>query len=733
MAKYYVAGIPFDSENAIQHYGVKGMKWNQHLFGLDANDKYINWFEKAKSNVGKFANKAAANVSNAARNVGNAVGTAVGTAVNRGANFVTGNQARANLDSAIKESNKATVRRMNAEQTYKKDAPKREAQLASKSAQLARGTAEAARKSFESRNPLDYAGKNKDYDTAKNAEKMASQFQRQSDDAKKLARQVDREYREDLRRAQNEEFAKNRAVEKAEREYNRTLPGAVQNAGSKAMGFVDRLVSPVASTVGKAAQDVGNWAGERAAEVGNAVGEAARNVGDWAGDRARDVGNWAGGKIATAVNSPAIKPVADFVTGNKAREDMDDARLENLRAANNMMVYEDETGDITNPEKEADYKTEEAKRFREQASGRSPIDYANKRNDYNTAAELQRQADDASRLANQVNRERREEGRFLANDLRDKELRYEQAKKDYARTFPGAAEKVSYWVNENSRNIGDWVGDRARDVGETVSNVGNWVGDRASDVGSAVSDAAQNVGDAVSGAAKNAGDWIGDRASDVGSAVSGAAQNVGNAVGEATQKALDAAGEAAQNVGNAAKNVGSAVSDAARNARYDVEDWAENAIDTISGKNRARANHNDQMQKYKEMVSSPDISSDDKEQILRDMIAAEDDAVSKGLVTKKDTIFGGPYTSAVLRRNLIGLDRLEKQYRYATPSEKEELIKEMQKLRDENEDIMNIKLKLGINHSSIEEKPDGVSDAFWSNYIAHGGTREQYDNDWAHL
>ena len=31
MPKYYVAGIPFDSENALMHYGVKGMKWDKHM------------------------------------------------------------------------------------------------------------------------------------------------------------------------------------------------------------------------------------------------------------------------------------------------------------------------------------------------------------------------------------------------------------------------------------------------------------------------------------------------------------------------------------------------------------------------------------------------------------------------------------------------------------------------------------------------------------------------------
>ena len=38
MGKYYVAGIPFDSENCLMHYGVKNMEWGKHKFGIDADD-----------------------------------------------------------------------------------------------------------------------------------------------------------------------------------------------------------------------------------------------------------------------------------------------------------------------------------------------------------------------------------------------------------------------------------------------------------------------------------------------------------------------------------------------------------------------------------------------------------------------------------------------------------------------------------------------------------------------
>lgn len=35
-----------------------------------------------------------------------------------------------------------------------------------------------------------------------------------------------------------------------------------------------------------------------------------------------------------------------------------------------------------------------------------------------------------------------------------------------------------------------------------------------------------------------------------------------------------------------------------------------------------------------------------------------------------------------------------------------------------------------LKHSDLSDKPEGVGEAFWKNYIAHGGTREDYERDW---
>ena len=54
MGKYYVAGIPFDSENSLKHYGVKNMEWGKHKFGLDADTRFIKWINPNDINVGSY-------------------------------------------------------------------------------------------------------------------------------------------------------------------------------------------------------------------------------------------------------------------------------------------------------------------------------------------------------------------------------------------------------------------------------------------------------------------------------------------------------------------------------------------------------------------------------------------------------------------------------------------------------------------------------------------------------
>lgn len=558
MPKYYVAGIPFDSEDCLKHYGVKGMKWNQHIFGIDANDKYINWLKDAGQNIGKFANKAANTVGNAATSAARAVGGAL----NKSANFVTGNQARENADNAsINYMKKQIV----ADNSNPASRDRRNLQGA---ANVERQMANVLRTSANETPFYKFNTKRNLTNAAIDTEKNAQNLQRQADDAAKLNNQVKREQKQDARDAYNQ-------MMNAERAYERTLPGMVNtgmdaagkaaiNAARGAQGFLNSA----GKWVSTAANDAKNWAGNAV----NDVGKAANQAGQWIGDRAQDVGN--------------------------------------------------------------------------------------------------------------------------------------------------AATNAWNGVTDAANQAGDWIGDRARDVGNVATDAWNGVSDAANQAGQWLGDRANEAGETIGNATKDAREWAGNAVNEVGKAAGSAVNAVGNA-----------ANDAGQWIGDRARETGAALGNAAESAK----DWATNAVDDITGKNRARENHSNQMRDYASEVIDPSYSSRDREKILRDMISAEDNAISKGVAN--DRFFDGN-TGGAIRNNLDMIDYLMNQIPNTPSSSQDKLYEYIEDLRNQNqmylEAILGSKYPDGvrIRHSDISDKPEGVGETFWQNYIAHGGTREDYERDW---
>lgn len=99
MKTYYVGNIPFNGDNSLQHYGRKGMKWGKNIF-TDALDAASGFATGAANKVSKFAT----NTYNSARK--GAV-----NAYNSGKEFLTGANAKKNLEKAksIQKPNKANA------------------------------------------------------------------------------------------------------------------------------------------------------------------------------------------------------------------------------------------------------------------------------------------------------------------------------------------------------------------------------------------------------------------------------------------------------------------------------------------------------------------------------------------------------------------------------------------------------------------------------------------------
>lgn len=694
MPKYYVAGIPFDSENALMHYGVKGMKWDKHIFGPDANTKYINWMDVGKmasskrpsqftdtgsdrsaSQGGALRNSSQQKgpglvrsaldkgaqlryqANQAANQAGKAIGSAAtsaaraaGGALNTASNFITGNQASKDQLDAGYEYLKKRIAATNP------NAATNERDRMRAAASLDRAVAKEANESLKNRSLLDFAGKRSDRKIAEESARNAVVDQKRADDAARLSNQVRREQRQEEHDAYNKGLS-------ADRAYNNTLPGmigngmnAVGNAADKGVGAAKGFINSAGKWVSNAAGDVGR----SAATAWNGVRGAADSVGDWLGDRAGDVGRFlgTGERVTYDAGGPNERTVREPGFFDRAGQWIGDRANDVAGAATN--AWNGVTGAVNDAGKWI-------------GGAASDVGKA------------------ATNAWNGVTGAAGDAGKWISGAAND---------------VGKAASNAGSWAGQAANDAGKWLGGAANDVGNAARNAWNgatgWIGGAANDVGKAASDAAG---------------WIGDRAGDVGrtaasawNGVTGASNDVGNFVTgnqarqnlEREQNAFNPFGLNNKNIANAQAEynrtlpgmvdqagnwISGAANDVGRfvsNAAGDVGKAATNAWNGVTG---AANSVGDWAGNAARDVGSAAGST------MKALENAYGDA-SKWVVDNAGTV-----RDAVTGAALGTADWAVQQYK-------------------------------NLFHSAIDDKPDGVTDTFWKNYVASGGTREQYERDW---
>ena len=672
MPRYYVAGIPFDSNDALQHYGVKGMKWNQHIFGIDANDKYIKWLKDTGQNIGKFTNNAATTIGNAAAGASREVGKAL----NKASNFVTGNQARKNADNASINAIKKQIVANNS------NPASRASQNLRGAANVERQMANVLRTSANDTPFYRFITKQNLTNEAIDKEKNAQNLQRQADDAAKLSNQVKREQKQDARDAYNQ-------VMDAERAYDRTLPGmvnkgaeAVGNAAEKAVGGAKGFINSAGKWVSNTIRDAGNAADEAYRNSGmkgfvddvqnRLTGNADRNTAEMlrrtadeqenpnspvhatgeqynpellravaadydkkadnalfnrVGQAVNDAGKWAG-QVSSDV-AKAANDVGDTVgnAANGAREWLGNMFNGAKEWAGNAAK------DVGNVATDAWNGVTDAANQAGQWIGDRANDVSSFVDDKITGDMWKRESEKFRDQAEES--ERNGYGANPEASRKAADVYQQRADNSLFGRIGNAANAVGNWVGNAANDAKDWAGNAVNDVGNAANQAGQWLGDRAKDAGNAAGSAVNAVGNA----ANDAGQWIGDRARDVG-----------NVATDAWNGVTDAANQAGQWIGDRAQDAGNLLSEMA-NPHYQLD--AE----------RLTENYRDYLNEHPENPQSPKHEEWLKEQIKNDP-----------------------------------------------------------QLREYYERMMK--------HSDISDKPEGVGDAFWQNYIAHGGTREDYERDW---
>lgn len=796
MPKYYVAGIPFDSENALMHYGVKGMKWDQHIFGPDANTKYINWMD-----VGKMASSKGPSqftdtksggknpivstrngsqqkgpglvrsaldkgaqlryqANQAANQAGKAIGSAAGQALKASSNFLTGNQAQKDLSNAQRSYNFNKKQLVNNARLYNQGI-----------SDIRNGmdqTADANRRWYANHDPELYDAIDRDWDKGRQLQQTGRE---KAETSRNRANDVMKSF---LNAKSNRD--------NAQKSLDSTLPSIANRASEGAKGFINsagKWISNAAGDVGKSASDAAGWLGDRAGDVGkastnawNGVTGAANQAGNWIGDRASDVGDWLGGR-------------ADYV-GKAATNAWEGAK----GAANDVRDFF-----VGNPDQQ-----------------------------------------NASRMMR--NPERSNQGGVLGAAG--------QWIGDRAGDVAGAATNAWNGVTGAVGDAGQWIGDRAGDVAGAATDAwnsvsgaagdaGRWIGDRAGDVGEFFTgkNAAQALSDAhrrsVESGNKGFGadvdtareNWRRTLPGMVDYVTDNVRENIIPGIGEAATKAWNGVRGAANSVGDEANegqkrdrenytNDLNSAQDILRTAKTasEREDALRNMISTMDnyggfenehpfyddtqlGDYALRAKNNldkiDHLQSnldkgwydgesadrarkelaeakidnellVGEFYNNPNASGKwgpdglvGKYENTPDNVSQQDwdryvyenyghypnrgrrEANSIGKVTptlNDDQQKQIDYWTGVIDNNIKNFDDyyhdvlLNPIYANATRQDV------MRNLLDQKDYWQNRAYREDVRHSAIDDKPDGVTDTFWKNYVASGGTREQYERDW---
>lgn len=388
--------------------------------------------------------------------------------------------------------------------------------------------------------------------------------------------------------------------------------------------------------------------------AGRMAGDAARGVGNWVGDRAREVGEAASGAWNNVTGGDGrldlddVRRGADSVLRGAGRAIGLEARS-NLDAARNREDVARQMRDIRRVENEAANNPNVGKSEESKAGYRDR--YTQAAQEHGAASRDLREAQNAydNTLAGRVENTANAAGNWLGDTARNVGDWFSDRAKDVGDWVGDRAgearDAVSGMVDQAGRSLGSvydqmsgrengttWnnvtggdnhfnyedVGNVANAAGRRAQNVGNWIGDRAREVQGAASNAWDNVtaGDGrfdledanriaagaanrVSNAARSAGQWMGDRAGEARDTISRGVDQLGARAGSAydrmtgredgttwnnitggdnhfnygdVQNVADAAGRRARNLydqaGNAIGGVGDWIGDRAKEAGY---------------------------------------------------------------------------------------------------------------------------------------------------------------------
>lgn len=291
------------------------------------------------------------------------------------------------------------------------------------------------------------------------------------------------------------------------------------------------------------------------------------------------------------------------------------------------------------------------------------------------------------------------------------------AANDVGKAATSAYNDASKWAGNAAKDVGNWVGDRAQDVGNAAKDLGNKVVNEVSALSNTPEyrDAANAVN-----AAKN---WVGNAGRDVGNFVTNTANDASKAVGKAAKDVGNA-------IGNAAKNAG----DWASNAASDVRDWGAGALDkgrqafeSLFGKSEPpKVESLDPTPKtFTENIIREQVIPEQRieEQRIPEQPIEEQRIPENREIETRPTVSGSNNVQTWDNGNINTWDNVK------TIGDPGMADIARQYMNQQNSSSSSNAQREQRRQETLSDKPDNVSNEFWEEYKANGGTRDAYERE----
>lgn len=513
---------------------------------------------------------------------------------------------------------------------------------------------------------------------------------------------------------------------------------AEQQAAKAQQRYDDHPVTQVQN----AAKDAGNWIGNAFNDAKNWVGNAGRDVGNFATNVYNDASKVVTGAAQDVGNFVKNAPqnISDWYTGDKAGREAQryDNVVQNFERNGDQNINAGRdiiSRGLKYPESAYDLESGQSMRDKTVIEGldRRNLGY----NQHDIARQYGQKADEAQARYDNAPRQLLERaGNWIGDRAQDAKdfINYEvtgNGYRDLAKNWTDYANGVKTPDNEgynasqltaeeNARKSQEYADNSLLGrIGNTAKNVGDWASNAASDVrdwGAGAVDKGRQAFENLYGGAKSAANAVGEGATKVWNDATGETKRQEQQKEQEYHDTLNNIGDTLRTAKTATERENALrdlISTMDNNDAFRVRSGFQNDTPMSFWAERAK-NNLDRIDRLQENLDKGYYTGEAAERAKREIAEAK--------IDNELTI--GNFYNNTNASGRWGPDGLVGNYENTPDNVSQQ---EWDRYVAENYGHYPNRGRRTISHSMLDDKPSGVTDSFWSDYISIGGTREKYD------